>query len=76
LTQEKSQIKPLTQDILLAADINWIQPTVEIVLGSRMNNQVQEYLVKWQGDEVLSWEPMTNLDRNLDQIFDYLQPLT
>jgi hypothetical protein len=70
--REKSLLKPLTQDNLLALDINWIQPTVELVLGSRMNNQVQEYLVKWQGDEVLSWEPMTNLDRYLDLIFDYL----
>jgi len=70
--RKKSLLMPLTQDNLLAFDSNWLQPTVELVLGDRMNNEVQEYLVKWQGDEVLSWEPMTNLDNYLDLIFDYL----
>ena len=70
--RKKTILMPLTQDNLLAFDDNWVQATVEIVLGSRMNNDVQEYLIKWKGDKVLSWEPMSNLDNYLDLIFDYL----
>ena len=44
--REKSLTKALTHDNLLALDRNWVQPRVELVLGARIVNNIQEYQVK------------------------------
>ena len=61
--REKSLTKTLTHDNLLALDRNWVQPRVEIILGDRIVNNIQEYQVKWFGHQELSWEPITKLEQ-------------
>ena len=70
--REKSLTKTLTHDNLLALDRNWVQPRVELVLGTRIVNNIQEYQVKWFGHQELSWEPITKLEQYLDLVYDYI----
>ena len=70
--REKKQTQRLTTDNFFAYDSNWVEPRVECILNVRSVNNEQEYHVKWVGEEALTWEPLRNIDNNLDLIHECL----
>ena len=44
---------------------------VEAIMGSRKANKVREYLIKWEGEWVNTWEPVNNLTNCEDMVRGY-----